>query len=266
MSKIKVAVSGANGKMGQEVLKMVINDPELELVAAIDLKMDAIDVGLVLGMDTVGINFENNIEQSLMRCHADVLIDFTNPQAVHHNIKTAIQYGVYPVVGTTGLQLEEIKEFDRLLKERELGGIFAPNFAIGAILMMRFAEQAAKYMPHVEIIELHHDQKIDAPSGTALKTAEMIKAQRKSIKQGLENEYEKIPGSRGGEYDGFRIHSVRLPGFVAHQEVIFGSQGQVLSIKHDSIHRESFMPGVNLAVKKVKDFVGAIYGLENLID
>lgn len=266
MSKIRVAVSGANGKMGQEVLKMVINDPELELVAAIDLKMSAIDVGQVIGHEPIGVNFENDIEQSLIRSQADVLVDFTNPQAVHSNVKTAIKYGVHPVVGTTGLQPEEIKEFDRLLKQQELGGIFAPNFAIGAILMMRFAEQAAKYMPYVEIIELHHDQKIDAPSGTALKTAEMIKTVRESFKQGLETEYEKIPGVRGGEFDGFRIHSVRLPGYVAHQEVIFGSSGQVLKIKHDSIHRESFMPGVNLAIKKVKGFVGAIYGLENLID
>ncbi len=266
MNRIKVAVSGANGKMGQEVLKMVINDPQLELVAAIDLRSPAIDVGQVVGTDSIGVIFENDIEQALIRSQADVLVDFTNPQAVQNNVRTAIKYGVHPVVGTTGLPLEDIKEFDRLLKEQDLGGIFAPNFAIGAILMMRFAEQAAKYMPHVEIIELHHDQKIDAPSGTALKTAEMIKAQRNSLRQGLETEYEKIPGARGSEYDGFRIHSVRLPGFVAHQEVIFGSSGQILTIRHDSIHRESFMPGVNLAIKKVKDFIGAIYGLENLID
>ncbi|OEF98739.1 4-hydroxy-tetrahydrodipicolinate reductase [Desulfuribacillus alkaliarsenatis] len=266
MDKIKVAVSGANGKMGQEVLRMVINDPELELVAAIDLKMSAIDIGQVIGHEPIGINFDNDIEQALTQKQPDVLVDFTNPQAVHNNVKTAIKYNVCPVVGTTGLQAEDIAEFNRLLKQQELGGIFAPNFAIGAILMMRFAEQAAKYMPNVEIIELHHDQKIDAPSGTALKTAEMIKEVRSSFKQGLEDEFEKVPGSRGGEYDGFRIHSVRLPGFIAHQEVIFGSSGQVLTIKHDSIHRESFMPGVNLAVKKVKGFVGAIYGLDKLID
>lgn len=266
MSRLKVAVSGANGKMGQEVMKMVLNDPELELVAAIDVKMSAIDVGQIIGVQQTGVVFENDIEQALIRSQADILVDFTNPQAVHNNVKTAIKSGVYPVVGTTGLQMEEIKEFDKLLKEKEIGGIFVPNFAIGAILMMRFAEQAAKYMPHVEIIELHHDQKIDAPSGTALKTAEMIQAQRKYFKQGIETEYEKIDGARGADFDGFRIHSVRLPGFVAHQEVIFGSSGQVLTIKHDSINRESFMPGVNLAIKKIKNYVGAVYGLENLID
>ncbi len=266
MDKIRVAVTGANGRMGREVLKMVVNDADLQLVAAIDPRTSAIDVAQVLGIPLTGVVFENDLEQALVRSQADVMIDFTNPNVVTQNVKTAIKYGVKPVVGTTGLQQEDIKEFDQLLKERDLGGIFAPNFAIGAILMMRFAEQAAKYMPHVEIIELHHDQKIDAPSGTALKTAELIAQQRKAFKQGLETEYEKIAGARGAEYEGFRVHSVRLPGFIAHQEVIFGSNGQVLTIKHDSIHRESFMPGVNLAVKKVKDFVGAVYGLEKLID
>lgn len=265
MNTIKVVVVGAGGKMGQEVMKMVLNDSELKLVGAIDLKDSDQDVANLLGCSPTGVKMNSNLDKVLKDSNADVIVDFTSPKSVYNNVKVAIQNNVYPVVGTTGLSTEELDEIDLLLKNANLAGIFAPNFAIGAVLMMEFAKQAAKYMPHVEIIELHHDQKIDAPSGTAIKTAEIIQESRQSMRQGVENELITIDGARGGNYDGMRIHSVRLPGLVAHQEVIFGSQGQILTIKHDSITRESFMPGVNLAIKEVKKHSGIVYGLDKII-
>jgi 4-hydroxy-tetrahydrodipicolinate reductase len=181
-------------------------------------------------------------------------------------MELALARGIRPVVGTTGLSPEQLKELANRFQEAQLGAIIAPNFAIGAILCMKFAAMAAKYMPHVEIIELHHDRKLDAPSGTALKTAELIAQARHSFKQGHPEEEELIPGARGAEYHGFRIHSVRLPGLIAHQEVLFGATGQTLSIRHDSISRESFMPGVNLAIKAVMNLDHLVYGLEHLLD
>jgi 4-hydroxy-tetrahydrodipicolinate reductase len=196
----------------------------------------------------------------------DVLVDFTTPHSVYRHMEICLKYGVRPVVGTTGLSPEQLHEMTERYQEAGLGAIIAPNFAIGAILCMKFSAMAAKYMPHVEIIELHHDRTLDAPSGTALKTAEMIASVREDLKQGHPEEKETIPGARGAEYEGFRIHSVRLPGMVAHQEVLFGAVGQTLSIRHDSINRESFMPGVNMAVKAVVNMNNLIYGLEHLID
>jgi 4-hydroxy-tetrahydrodipicolinate reductase len=159
-----------------------------------------------------------------------------------------------------------VKEVRELCKTHKVNALIAPNFAIGAILMMKMAQEAAKFLPHVEIIELHHDQKLDAPSGTATRTAALITEIRGEMKQGHPQETEKLPGARGADYAGIRIHSVRLPGYVAHQEVIFGGLGQTLTIRHDSISRESFMPGVVLACKRVLDAEGLVYGLENIMD
>lgn len=247
--QIRVAVAGANGRMGQEVVNMLGQDEQFVYTGALDTRGDDAAVGA-------------RIEE--MR--PDVLVDFTTPHSVYRHLEICLQNGVRPVVGTTGLTPEQIQEMTKRFEEAELGCIVAPNFAIGAILCMKFSAIAAKYMPHVEIIELHHDRKLDAPSGTALKTAEMIAAVREEYKQGHPEEKETIPGARGAEYQGFRIHSVRLPGMVAHQEVLFGATGQTLSIRHDSINRESFMPGVNMAIKAVMNMNGFIYGLEHLID
>lgn len=257
--KIRIAVAGALGRMGAEVVKMVVNDPEsLILVCGIDPK--------VAGERVDNIPFVSDVETAIRDYQPDVLVDFTTPQTVKQNMLTAISSGVRPVVGTTGLSQQEVDELSALSAKNNVGAIIAPNFAIGAVLMMKFAKEAAKYMPHVEIIELHHDQKLDAPSGTAIKTAQLIEESRQEMKQGHPDEKEIIEGSRGGYYSGFRIHSVRLPGLVAHQEVLFGALGQTLSIRHDSINRESFMPGVNMAVKKVMNLQELVYGLENLMD
>lgn len=256
MNRIKVLVSGANGRMGQEVVKMVRNDQDLEYVGGVDYSFKT---------DQEKKQY-SSLEEAILIEKPEVLVDFTSPDSVRANIEVAIKLGVSPVVGTTGLSKKEINELDKLAKEYDIGGLIAPNFAIGAVLMMNFSRMAAKYMSNVEIIEMHHDQKLDAPSGTAIMTAELIALEREKFLQGHKDEKEIIPGARGGNYSGFRIHSVRLPGLVAHQEVIFGEQGQTLTIRHDSINRESFMPGVNLAVKKVKSLEGIIYGLEHLID
>lgn len=263
---ITVAVSGASGRMGREVVKMVLEDPELRLAAAVDNSSGAIDAGTLVGVEACGVLMSNDLETALAETRPDVLVDFTTPKSVVGNTKLAIQYGVRPVIGTTGFTPEEIVELDKLCREAKIGGLIAPNFSIGAILMMKFAAQAAKYMPHVEIIEYHGDQKLDAPSGTAVKTAELIAANRQELRQGNPEEEETIEGSRGGYYNGFRIHSVRLPGVFAQQEVIFGGNGQTLKIRHDSFERSGYMPGVNLAVKKVMTYEGMVYGFEHFID
>lgn len=263
---IKVIIAGAKGRMGREAVNMALNEPEFELVAAIDSKLDNVDLGETIGLGKLGILFHQHLEDAIIRYKPDVLIDFTTPHVVKEHILTALKHKVRPVVGTTGLTTEDLEEIAQLCTEQQVGAIIAPNFAIGAILMMKFAQTAAKYMPHVEIIEQHHDQKLDAPSGTAIKTAELIAEVRQEFRQGHPEEKETLDGARGAFYQGFPIHSIRLPGLVAHQEVIFGSVGQTLTIRHDSIDRTSFMPGVNLAVKKVMQLDSLVYGLDKLID
>ncbi|MCQ4085776.1 4-hydroxy-tetrahydrodipicolinate reductase [Saccharibacillus sp. JS10] len=263
--KIKVAVAGAAGRMGREVVKMVLEDEALELVAATSRSGAGQDAAEFAGMKPCGVIAVAELEQAFSETQADVLVDFTVPSVVYNNTVLAIKHGVRPVVGATGFTPEQIKELDDLCREANIGGLIAPNFSIGAILMMQFAAKAAEYLPHVEIIETHGDQKLDAPSGTAIKTAELISQGREKLKQGNPNEEEILPGARGGEYDGFRIHSLRLPGVFAQQEVVFGGYGQSLKIRHDSYERAGYMPGVNIGVKKVMDYTGMVYGFEHLM-
>ncbi|WP_028593557.1 4-hydroxy-tetrahydrodipicolinate reductase [Paenibacillus assamensis] len=266
MKKIRVAVTGAGGRMGREVVKMVLEDETLELAAAIDRSSGSIDAAQLVGLPASGVIVTNDLERALEQTSPDVLVDFTTPHVVMDNTLLAIRYGVRPVVGATGFTTEQIEELQQLCSEKKLGGLIAPNFSIGAILMMKFAQQASKYFPDLEIIEYHGDQKLDAPSGTAVKTAELISQVRKEHRQGNPNEEETIEGSRGGYYNGFRIHSVRLPGVFAQQEVIFGGYGQSLKIRHDSYERAGYMPGVNVAIKKVMEIEELIYGFEHMMD
>ena len=266
MSRIKVGVMGACGKMGRSICTGVINDPELELVAAFDIVNEAMNLGTLIGTSETNVMIDTNLTKMLSSKKIDVIIDFTNSKALMQNITEIIESKVRVVIGTTGLDDENIKYINNLAMDNNTGVFLAPNFAIGAVLMMKYAQDAAKYFPHVEIIELHHNQKLDAPSGTAIKTLEQIAKSRKPFVQGAEGEFEKIENSRGGDYEGIRVHSVRLPGYVAHQEVIFGGLGQTVTIRHDSISRESFIPGVMLAVKKVKSWQGLVYGLENILE
>ena len=261
---IKVLVNGACGRMGQAVLQAVLADSDLELAAAVDRKQ-GVKVSELLGSADTDIVVENDLAAAIAAAKPEVMVDFTQPAVVYENAVTAVKAGVAAVIGTTGLTEENRESLAKLAVEYETPVFIAPNFAIGAVLLMQMAQQAAKYMPDVEIIELHHDRKLDAPSGTALRTAELIKKVRPSHQQGHPEEKEKLAGSRGGDVDGIKIHSVRLPGYVAHQEVIFGGLGQTLTIRHDSLNRESFMPGVVLACKKVKELTGLVVGLENIL-
>jgi 4-hydroxy-tetrahydrodipicolinate reductase len=262
---ISVIVAGAAGRMGQEVVKTVLNDPDLELVGAVDIMEAGCDAGRLVGMTDCGVLISDNLQAVLQGRRADVLVDFTNAQAAARNAKIALKVGVAPIIGATGLDEAEIGELRKAAKRAAIGMLIVPNFTLGAVLMMSFARQAARYFPNVEIIELHHDQKIDAPSGTALLTAQSISTERKPFTQGHPQEYEKLAGARGGDWNGIRVHSIRLPGLVAHQEVIFGGRGQVLTIRHDSLNRESYMPGVILAIKKVRQLQGVNIGLETAL-
>ncbi|HFI0158408.1 TPA: 4-hydroxy-tetrahydrodipicolinate reductase [Streptococcus suis] len=253
---IKVIIAGFKGKMGSTAVEMVKGDSALSLAALVDPFATETEVDGVPVFQT---------KEEVASLEADVWVDFTTPKFAYENTRFALENGFAPVVGTTGFTPEEIEELTALSAEKGLGGLIAPNFAIGAILLMQFAAQTAKYFPNLEIIELHHDKKKDAPSGTAIKTAELISQVRQSQAQGVADEEELIAGARGAEFDGFRIHSVRLPGLVAHQEVIFGAQGEGLTIRHDSYDRISFMGGVNLGIKEVVKRSQLVYGLEHLL-
>lgn len=266
MSKVKIVVAGPRGRMGREAVLLVTNTEHFELVACVDHKNDGKTLSELDGFYDFNTPIYANIEQCFIEHKPDVLIDLTTPEVGMYHTKTALQYGVRPVVGTTGFSDENLKELEELCKEKELGCIIAPNFAVGAVLMMKFSQLAAKYFQDVEIIELHHDQKLDAPSGTAVKTAQMISGVREQKQQGHPNEKETIPGARGANFDGMHIHSVRLPGLIAHQQVLFGSEGQSLTIRHDSYNRASFMSGVKLAVDTVLNLETLVYGLENIIE
>lgn len=263
--KLKVAVIGALGKMGRETVKAIENDHELKLTGVVDSKARGEKVKDITGFPGVDIDLSNNLEDILKNTKPDVIVDFTNPQAVFNNARFCLQQRIACVIGTTGLNDIELKQLDRIASENNTAAAVIPNFAIGAVLMMKFAKEAARYFPDVEIIELHHDQKMDAPSGTAIKTVEMINESRASRPPRNFREFEKIPGCRGGDLEQIRIHSVRLPGFVAHQEVIFGGPGQSLKIRHDSIDRVGFMPGVIMVIKKIQNYKGLVYGMENFL-
>lgn len=251
---IRVAICGACGKMGQEVAKAVLNDETLELAAQIDI--------------CGGKDIFKTIEAALKETKIDVLVDFTQPKSVFENAIYCLNNGIRPVIGTTGLNDEQIENLNQLSKEKNVSCLIAPNFTVGAVLMMMFAAQAAKYFDNAEIIELHHNQKKDAPSGTAVKTAKMVAEanENKSFATGNCEEVELIKGSRGGvSYSDIHIHSVRMPGYIASQEVIFGAPGQVFKIRHDSMDRTCYMSGVIMAIKHVMKGYDFVYGLEKIL-
>ena len=252
--------------MGQEAVHTVIKNDKMMLVAALDYKnanTTLADTGLFPTDYTIPVY--TDLAELNEATAPDVLIDLTSPEVVYTHTKQALTLGIRPVVGTTGFTDEQLAELTTLAQQQKRGCIIAPNFAVGAILMMKFAKEAARFFPDVEIIEMHHDQKLDAPSGTGLKTAQMIQEVRTAKEQGHPNEKETYAGARGANFDGMHIHSVRLPGLVAHQQVLFGGDGQLLTIRHDSFNRGSFMSGVAYCVEEVMTQQTLIYGLENLI-
>jgi 4-hydroxy-tetrahydrodipicolinate reductase len=249
----RVGVLGADGKMGLLVCAAVQADPELELTAAVDPSSAGSRVGDVeVARDTSALVDEK----------VDVAVDFTRPDAVMDNIRFCVEHGIHAVVGTTGIGPDRLHEIRGWLRDRgDVGVVVAPNFAIGAVVGQRLAEEAARFFPAAEIIELHHDQKVDAPSGTAATTARRIAEARTQAWSGPTGG----EAFRGGEVEGIRVHSVRLPGLVAHQEVIFGAQGQTLTIRHDAPDRSCYMPGVLLAIRQVAERPGLTVGLEPLL-
>lgn len=262
---IKTAISGACGRMGQEVIKAVFNDPQIQIVCAVDVKNEGKKLSEITGIEGLDITVQKDLKSALEQTKPDVLVDFTDPTNVFENAKIAMNSGVSPVIGTTGLKNEQLQELKELAQSKNLGCLIAPNFATGAVLMMMFAKTASKFFDNAEIIEFHHNQKKDAPSGTAIKTAQMMAEINDDFSTNNIAETEIIEGSRGGSFDkNIRIHSVRMPGFIASQEVIFGSGGQTLKIRHDSIDRTCFMPGVLMAIKYIAKNKKFIYGLENI--
>lgn len=248
---IKVAVCGALGKMGKEVVCAVEDAQDMELVAKIDIAAE---------------DMYHTIEEAARVEDIDLVIDFTQPKSIYENALYCLNNNIKIVIGTTGLTDEQIENLRRLSNELKTGCLIAPNFSTGAVLMMMFARQAAKYFDNAEIIELHHNQKKDAPSGTAVKTAQMMAEVKADFAKNNCNETETIEGARGGtSYADIHIHSVRMPGYIASQEVIFGSSGQILKVRHDSMDRKCYMNGVLIAVRhtfKENDFV---YGLDNIM-
>lgn len=243
---IRILVNGAQGKMGQATVNAITNHSDLTLV----------------GQTGPTDDLAAEIKQS----QAQVVVDFTNADVVLKNTLTIINAGAHPVIGTSGLLAEQVKALQARCAELKLGGIIAPNFSLGAVLMMKHAQAIVKYFPHVEIIEMHHDGKLDSPSGTAVRTAEMLAVERTpSSSTNKKKTREVVPGARGATYQDISIHSVRLPGLVAHQQIIFGGTGETLTLRHDSIDRISFMPGVCLACIKVVALKELIYGLEGVL-
>lgn len=266
---LRVGVVGAGGRMGREVCRAVAAAEGLELVAAVDPQLAGVDLREAVGGDVPGLTVSESLD-TLADAATAVVVDFTEAAAARRTLPWCAARGIHAVVGTTGLGEEDLGELAKAFDGTRANAVVAANFAIGAVLLMRFCELAAPFMEGVEVIELHHDQKRDAPSGTALQTAERIDLARRRAGLGPlppdPTVQAVVPGARGGEGPGgIRLHSVRLPGLVAHEEVIFGALGQSLTIRHDSYDRRSFMAGVVLAVRRVPERPGLTRGLEPLL-
>lgn len=269
---IPVVVTGAAGKMGREVVKAVAAAEDMNLVGAVDRNpaIQGQDIGEVIGCGALEVPVVDDLQAALVMATQErqppVMVDFTHPDFVYDNVRAAIAYGVRPVVGTTGLSPEQIEDLMDFADKASIGGAIIPNFSIGVVLLQQAAIQASQYFDHVEIIELHHNQKADAPSGTAIQTAELLSELGKSYNSPSVKETEKLPGARGSlTAEGIRIHSVRLPGLIAHQEVIFGAPGQIYTLRHDTSDRACYMPGVLLTIRKVVPLKTLVYGLEKLL-
>ncbi|NEU72144.1 4-hydroxy-tetrahydrodipicolinate reductase [Hassallia byssoidea VB512170] len=272
-ASIPVVVIGAAGKMGREVVKAVAQAPDMILVGAIDTTEEHQDkdAGELAGLsEPLEVPITNQLESMLAFAAQEkqpgVMIDFTHPDSVYDNVRSAIAYGIRPVVGTTGLSPQQIQNIADFAEKASTGCLIIPNFSIGMVLLQQAAVTASQYFDHVEIIELHHNQKADAPSGTAIQTAQMLGEMGKRFNPAVVEETEKIKGARGSLADeGIRIHSVRLPGLIAHQEVIFGAAGQIYTLRHDTSDRACYMPGVLLAIRKVLQLKSLVYGLEKIL-
>lgn len=256
----KVLIAGFTGAMGQKAVNLVNSLADFELVAGFAPKAENNPEKYHLAKDTQIFTKLEQIPANV----ADIWIDFTTPTAVYENVHFALEHHIKPIVGTTGLTDEQETKLKQLAQKEQVGGLIAPNFGMSAVLLMKFAKEAAKYFPDVEIIEMHHADKKDAPSGTALATAKMI-AENRPAHQSAPDEVESLANVRGGDYQGIKIHSVRLPGYIAHEQVLFGGAGEALTIRQDSFDRQSFMSGVKVALEKVDQLQELVIGLENIL-
>jgi 4-hydroxy-tetrahydrodipicolinate reductase len=271
-SPIPVIVNGAGGKMGREVIKAVAQAEDMVLFGAIDRnpQIQGQDIGELVGIEPLEVPVLGDLESVLAPASQEsqpgVMVDFTHPKSVYGNVRAAIAYGIRPVIGTTGLSPAQLADLTAFADKASIGGLVIPNFSIGMVLLQQAAIQASQYFDHVEIIELHHNQKADAPSGTAIQTAQMLSELGKTFNPALVEEKEHLPGARGSLADeGIRIHSIRLPGLIAHQEVLFGAPGQIYTLRHDTSDRACYMPGVLLSIRKVLQLQTLIYGLEKIL-
>ncbi len=242
---IRILVNGARGKMGQLAVKTISEHPDFLLV------------GTTQKNDDLMSEIKNN--------QAQVVFDVTNAESVLKNTNTIIDAGAHPVIGTSGLLPDQVNFLQKRCSKLKLGGIIAPNFSLGAVLMMKYAQEIIKYFPKAEIIEMHHAGKLDSPSGTAIRTASMLAQARKSQPEQRQKTHETIAGARGALYEQIPIHSIRLPGLMAHQEILFGSDGETLSLRCDTIDRNCYAPGIILACQKVLQLDHLVYGLEHII-
>ena len=275
---IPVVVAGALGRMGAEVVKAVLAAPDTTLVGAIDTTAgkEGCDLGLELGLGELELAITADFEGSL--CQASqavrqagpgggaVLVDFTHPSVVFEHTRAAIAYGVHPVIGTTGLSPQQLQDLASFAAKASIGAAVIPNFSVGMVLLQQAAAAASRFYDYAELTELHHNRKADAPSGTCIKTAELIEELGKSFNPAQVEEHETLAGCRGGQREsGLRLHSIRLPGLVAHQEVMFGAAGETYTLRHDTIERSAYMPGVLLTLRRVRALQGLVYGLERLL-
>jgi 4-hydroxy-tetrahydrodipicolinate reductase len=262
--------------MGAEVINAVVNAEDCQLVGAIDNTpgKEGTDVGLELGIKELEVavtaDFEGclcAVSQSVRNSDQNaVLVDFTHPSVVFDHTRAAIAYGVHPVIGTTGLSPTQLNDLTEFSAKASIGGAVIPNFSVGMVLLQQAAAAAARFYDHAELTELHHNRKADAPSGTCIKTAELMEEVKQSFNPAELDEHESLQGSRGGVRDsGLHLHSLRLPGLVAHQEVMFGAPGETYTLRHDTIDRSAYMPGVLLTIRKVGSLQQLVYGLERLI-
>ncbi len=242
---IRVLVNGAAGKMGQLAVKTINEQADFVLVGSTQRN--------------------NDLTAEIKKTAAQIVIDVTNAESVLKNTTAIIDAGAHPVIGTSGLLPEQVKSLQERCAQLALGGIIAPNFSLGAVLMMKYAQEIAKYFPHVEIIEMHHAGKADSPSGTAIRTAEMLANKRLQTPAILQKNHETVPGARGAIHQQVPIHSIRLPGLMAHQQIIFGGEGETLTLRCDTIDRNCYAPGILLACQKVLELDRLVYGLEQLI-
>jgi 4-hydroxy-tetrahydrodipicolinate reductase len=251
--------------MGRAAVRAVAREADLRVVAAVGRERSVgLDAGEVAGAGRLEVPIVAALHDALAE-HPDVLVEFAPGRGAAAHARAALDAGVRPVVGSTGMSAEDIRQLTEAAARLHLGAVIAPNFAVGAVLMMAFARLAAPWLPHVEVVELHHDRKRDAPSGTATATARVIAEARGTAPPPAVQEEELAAGARGATIEGVHVHSVRLPGLGAHQAVVFGGPGQTLTIRHDSLNEESFMPGLLLAIRRVRELDGLVFGLEHLL-